>query len=98
MQDQLAANDPLTATPPPASGPHLLLTCAQVADRLGESAAGELLELERVGVGHHLGGCTACRQDAAEYRDLLALAGSLPPARPSPAAEARILAALRAAG
>ncbi|MBN9523787.1 zf-HC2 domain-containing protein [bacterium] len=98
MPHLLASTDPLTATPPPGHGPRPLPTCESVAELLGEFAADELPELGRIGVERHLAGCESCRRDAAEYGDVIELARSLAPPCPSRAAEARILAALRAAG
>lgn len=102
MNIKFAALDPLTSTPLPAAGPRFPLdgakACAFVAGMLGEFADGTLPELEQVGVDHHLSVCPACRDGADEYLDVIHLAQSLPPIAPPPAAEARILAALRAAG
>ncbi len=95
---QLKATDPLTATPPPSHRPHALLDCELVAALLGEFAAGELPELVRIGVEHHIAGCETCHTEATGYGDLIELARSLPPLRPSPTAEARIITALRAVG
>lgn len=95
---QLTPTDPLTATPPPSQRPHALLDCESVASLLGEFAAGELPELVRVGVEHHIAGCETCHTEATGYGDLIELARSLTPPHPSPTAEARIIAALRAVG
>ncbi len=102
MNIKLAALDPLTSTPLPVAGPRFpedgAKACEFVAKLLGEFADGVLPELEQVGVDHHLSVCPACRESADEYFDVIYLAQSLPPIAPPPAAEARILAALRAAG
>ncbi len=71
--------------------------CERVIALLGDYVSGELPALVRADVDQHLSTCPTCSAALAEYRAVVRLAASLPPPTPSPAAEARILAALRAA-
>lgn len=71
--------------------------CERVIALLGDHVSGELSPLVRADVDQHLSACPTCSTALVEYRAVVRLAASLPPSTPSPAAEARLLAALRAA-
>lgn len=68
--------------------------CEGVAPLLSGYAADELSDPERTAVNRHLCSCPRCASEVAEYREVLALAHSLAPLAPPPAAESRIRRAL----
>jgi len=73
------------------------VTCLEVRDRLAEFALGVLPEDVAADVERHLEWCPGCRREAAElHQGLAVVAGSLPPAEPSPALEERIVARMAA--
>jgi anti-sigma factor RsiW len=57
-------------------------------------AADELSDPERTAVKRHLCSCRRCESEVAGYREVLALAHTLTPLAPPPAAESRIRRAL----
>ncbi len=81
-----------TNTPPGQDG--RATPCADVAHLLSGYAANELSDPERTAVKRHLCSCRQCEGEVAEYREVLALAHTLPALAPPPAAETRILRAL----
>ncbi|MFO0801410.1 MAG: zf-HC2 domain-containing protein [Gemmataceae bacterium] len=71
--------------------------CERVTSLFGAFRDGALPELLRTGIARHLDACATCRLRADDYREVIRLAGSLPPITPPPAVAARLLATIRAA-
>jgi hypothetical protein len=73
------------------------MTCERVAELLGEYAARTLSANAKSGLELHVSLCPACSQEAEQYFEVIRLAESLTAPVPSPQAEERIKARLRAA-
>ena len=71
--------------------------CEWVEGALAGYVGRELPAPAAAWLDRHLSRCPKCARLVGEYREVVRLAGSLPPAGPPPEAADRILAALRAA-
>jgi anti-sigma factor RsiW len=75
-----------------------MTACEWVETVTAYYVGGELPSPDAARLERHLTHCPACRGAVEQYREVIRLAGSLPPHEPPPSAAERILAALRAAG
>ena len=87
---ETATSTPLPPDADPVSPALATTTCGRVQRALEEYVGGTLSEVERAGVDLHVSLCATCRTVADEYFEIVRLASSLPPVKPSPAAEARL--------